>query len=397
MKEGTSRRLRVVICGGGVAGLSLALSLQRRGHAPVVIERSRGLRSDGYMLDFFGPGYSAAEQMGILTDLGRIHYPISRLAFVDPDGHERFAVSYPTLRRLVNGRHFNFMRGDLERVLHDHVAKHVPIHYGLTVESFAQSRDGVSVTLSDGSVETADLLVGADGVRSRVRSLAFGGDDAFVRRLGFNAIAYVIDDRRLAQGIDDAFYTLTLPGRQVSLYPLRDGRLATLFVHEAPAAAAAMAAEAVEAELHTVYGDLGWIVPRLLGGVGPAPYHDAVTQVVMPKWSDGRVVLLGDACGCISLLAGQGAALAMAGASVLAEELTTATDIATAIARYEHRLMASVAKKQRAGRGLAHYFVPSGRVRLALREAVMRMAGTPMAAWLLKRRISVEEIPTMAH
>jgi 2-polyprenyl-6-methoxyphenol hydroxylase-like FAD-dependent oxidoreductase len=387
------RRLRVVICGGGIAGLSLALSLHRRGHTPLIVERAPGPRSEGYMLDLFGPGYTAAEKLGLLSELGTIHVPISRLAFVDRDGRERFALPYASLRELIGGRHFNLMRGDLERILHGHVATRVEVRFKTSIEDLEQDGGAVHVRLSDGTVERADLLVGADGVRSRVRTLAFGRGGTQLRYLGFHAAAFIIDDAELAAGAGDAFHTLTLPHRQVSVYPIRGGRLATLFVHEAEAPVAGATPAEVGAELRRVYGDLGWLVPRLLGAVGPAPYYDDVAQVVLPRWSDRRVTLLGDACGCVSLLAGQGAALAMAGGWLLAEELSATDDLGVALARYERRLRPAVVKKQRAGRRLARFFVPSGQVRLALRDAVLRMSSTSIGGWLMRRSFSADEIP----
>ncbi len=126
-------------------------------------------------------------------------------------------------------------------------------------------------------------------------------------------------------------------------------------------------------------------------------YFDTVSQVIMPKWSNGRVVLLGDACQCVSLLAGQGASMAVGGAYVLAEELDrsqgdTASDIAAALARYEGRLRPAILKKQKAGRGIARWFVPESRARLAVRDAVLRMSASPLGGWLLKRQISGESV-----
>src|SRR5262249_48114317 len=147
---------------------------------------------------------------------------------------------------------------------------------------------------------------------------------------------------------DDAVHTLAAPHRQVSVYPVRDGRVATLFVHETRSPGAAATSE--DAGLRDVYGGLGWIVPRLLEASPPHAYHDDVTQVTMPRWSRGRIVLVGDAAYCVSLLAGQGAALAMAGACVLADELAAIGDVPEALRAYEQRLAPLVAKKQRDAR-----------------------------------------------
>jgi 2-polyprenyl-6-methoxyphenol hydroxylase-like FAD-dependent oxidoreductase len=112
--------MRVLISGAGIAGPSLAWCLERLGHQPVVVERAPQLRDEGYMMDFFGSGYDAAERLDLLPDLASIHYPIDRFVFVNGRGRERLSLAYPVLRRrLFNDRHFNFMRGDLERVLYE--------------------------------------------------------------------------------------------------------------------------------------------------------------------------------------------------------------------------------------------------------------------------------------
>ena len=383
--------MKVLIVGAGIGGLTLALCLRRAGHAVVVLERSTRLRDDGYMIDFFGSGYDAAERLGILPALARVHYPVGKLAFVGADGHERFTLPYPALRNLVFAdRHFNFMRGDLEHVLFDSLPGLTPIRFGASVEKLRDEKGGVDVTLSDGSTQRYDLVVGADGVRSRVRELVFGPSASFVRPLGYRTLAYVIDDAALHERIGDTFATLTTPGRQVAVYPIRRGRVATFFVHRADEERSDFCRAAAVEELHAVYGALGWIVPELLGKARAAAsiYFDDVAQVVTPTWHKGRVVLVGDACHCLSLLAGQGASMALAGAYVLAEELSEAENIPLALARYQQRVQPSVVEKQASGRNIARWFVPRGPVRLAMRDLFMRMSTWRPVARLVRRSLA---------
>jgi 2-polyprenyl-6-methoxyphenol hydroxylase-like FAD-dependent oxidoreductase len=155
MKESTgpNHHLKILIVGAGIAGLTTALSLARNGHDLTVIEQSPALRDDGYMIDFFGSGYDVAEQLGIIPDLERIHYPIARLAFVGADGGEKYSISYPAFRKVFDDRHFNFMRGELECVLHAKVADQVPIKFDTTVKWLNYEKDRVSAELSDGTQE----------------------------------------------------------------------------------------------------------------------------------------------------------------------------------------------------------------------------------------------------
>jgi 2-polyprenyl-6-methoxyphenol hydroxylase-like FAD-dependent oxidoreductase len=222
-------------------------------------------------------------------------------------------------------------------------------------------------------------------LHSNVRSLCFGEEAGYFHYLNCNTAAYSIERHATLQ---NSFYTLTAPGRQAAVYPIRGGRLATFFTYTASEPPGRLSPEAAAAELRTAFSDMGWIVPTLLEQLDPAGlYFDAVAQIEMPHWTSGRVVLLGDAAWCVSLLAGQGASMAMAGAETLAEELQ-AGDVGSALARYEARLRPVIQRKQAAGRRMRNWFLPESRLRLALRDAATRIAMSPVGAPLLSRVIA---------
>jgi 2-polyprenyl-6-methoxyphenol hydroxylase-like FAD-dependent oxidoreductase len=149
-------------------------------------------------------------------------------------------------------------------------------------------------------------------------------------------------------------------------------------------------------ELKTVYGQMDWIVPDLLEEAASAPhlYFDAVTQIEMPRWSRDRVVLLGDACQCVSLLAGQGASMAVAAGYILAEELAKSgdRDISDALANYERRLKPSIEQKQSAGRRMADWFVPSSDLRLSLRDLGLKVALWPVVSSMVRKRFATDSV-----
>lgn len=387
--------MRVLICGAGIAGLTLALRLHRLGHVPLVVEQAPGLRDGGYMIDFFGSGFDAAEKLGLLPELQQIHYPIAHIDFLDAGGKLRFSIPYKVLRkRVFRDRHFNFMRGDLEHVLYSELHNEVELRFGTTTDAVHEDDERLRVALSDGSNLECDLLVGADGIHSRVRALLFGEESRFIRFLGFRTAAFILDEVPPALSGTDAFATLAVPNRQVGAYPVRGGRLATFFLHRAEHPAKSVAKGPALDELRAVYGNLDWVVPELLRLAGdlPSVYFDDVSQVEMPRWSSGRVVLLGDACQCVSLLAGHGASMAMAGAYVLAEELNAAGSVSEALQRYEARLKPSIEKKQAAGRKIARWFVPANSWRLMWRDLALRLSVWPVTSYLVRSTTAGDSI-----
>jgi len=386
--------MKVLIAGAGIAGLTLAYWLRRSGHDIVLIEKSPSRRPEGYMIDFFGTGYDVAEKMGILPDLETIHYPTPRLAFLDANGRQKFSLNYAAVRKLFGGRHFNFMRGDLERVLYTKVKDNVPLRFETTIEMCRQKEEKshVQVTFSSGATDEFDLVIGSDGVHSQVRKQTFGDEQRFRRFLGYHTAAFILPGRP-QEVCSETLYTLTVPGRQVSVYPIRGDKVATFFIHKAQRLVSDFSSETAVREIRAVYGGLGWVVPELLERCDRSSmYFDEVLQIEMPRWSADRIVLVGDACQCVSLLAGQGASMAMGGAYVLAEELTRSGDLASALRSYEQRVKPAIEKKQRMGRRMAGWFVPDSRLQMATNDLFTRMAEWPVAWRLVKRLIAPESI-----
>lgn len=383
--------MKAVICGAGIAGLTTALCLQRNGHEVVVVERASALRNEGYMIDFFGPGFDACERLGLLPDLERIHYLIANVAFADANGADRLSLQYPVMRkRLFGNRHFNFMRGELEQVLFERQPVPLPVCFGASVESIEQRENGVTARLTNGQEVRCDVLIGADGLHSRVRKLVFGDEKQFLRFLGFYTAAYILPSAVPGMRTDE-FRIVTVPGKQAGVYPIRGGRTATYFVHRADIGVENFSRASAEEELRRVYGGLGWVVPELLNRMPDAGdiYFDSVSQIVMSSWHKGRVVLVGDAAWCVSLLAGQGASMAVGGAYVLSEELSkSAHDIPAALAAYEGRVRAAVEKKQASGRNIARWFVPESEFGLSLRDFFLRTSMWPGLSWFVRRQFS---------
>ena len=381
--------MRVLISGAGIAGLSLALRLHQRGLDPVVVERAPRLRDGGYVLGLSDPGYHAAERMGIADALRAAHYVPGRLAYVDGRGRERFAIGGRTVERFVGPRQLSLMRGDIERALHDRVRAFSEVRFGASITALDEGRGGVRAMLEDGTEVEPDLVVGADGLHSKVRALRFGPEESFLRPLGARVAAFLFDhaDHPLIE--PGAAYSLAEVGRTAALASAGGGRFVAFFIHRAER----RPAETVEEELRRAFAGTGWLVPTLLdllpraGGV----YADDVAQVVMPHWRQGRTVLLGDAACAVSLVAGKGATLAMAGGCVLADALADLPgDPDTAAARYEAFVRPMADAAQRTARRGLFLFTPANRAQLLLREAALRLAALPALALLAKRLLNRE-------
>jgi 2-polyprenyl-6-methoxyphenol hydroxylase-like FAD-dependent oxidoreductase len=131
--------------------------------------------------------------------------------------------------------------------------------------------------------------------------------------------------------------------------------------------------------LQAIYSNLGWLVPDTLAHCPdpPALYYDQVSQVEMQHWTTGRVGLIGDAGYAVSLLAGQGASLAVAGAHLLAAELAKGAEVTEALSCYQARMTAPVIQKQTAGRRTAAWLLPASPIHPLLRRLALRAMRLP--------------------
>jgi 2-polyprenyl-6-methoxyphenol hydroxylase-like FAD-dependent oxidoreductase len=374
-----------VICGAGIAGLTLAWWLERDGWDVLLVEHAPARRAGGYMMDFFGPGFDVAERMDLLGDLRRARTDITALDYLDPDGRVRNHVPYAALAGAVGDRVVSLMRGDLEDVLHRAVAGRVEIRYATTIDAIAAGR----VTLSGGATERADLVAGADGIRSRVRRLAFG-PDRHLRPLGYHTASYLFTDRDLARLVGDRFAVVATPGRQAGVYPTADGRLAVSLIHHTADPLPDDPAGAVR----DAYAGLGELADRALRHCpdGPGLYYDLVAQVELDRWHRGHTVLLGDAAAAVSLMAGQGASLAMTGAYVLADALRGAGSVPAALAAYQERMLPLARRTQRSGRRTARWLVPPDPVRLAVRTGGLRLLTLPGAGRIARAAFAPQRL-----
>ena len=375
--------MRVAINGAGIAGCSLAYWLDRGGHEVVLIEKAPQFRTGGYVVDFWGVGYTVAERMGILPEVRERGYRGRELRAVDERGRTVSGFSTDFLFQSMNDRFTSVPRGDLALAIYRTIENRVETLFGNSISTIDQRPTGLHVCFEQGGARDFDLVIGADGLHSTVRELVFGPESQFEKPLGYRVGVFEVEGY---QPRDELVYvTYTTPGRQVGRFALRGDRtmFGLLFRSEMMTGPEPLNAIERKAILRQVFADAGWECPQILQAMDPISdvYYDRVSQIKMDGWSKGRVILIGDAAACVSLLGGEGVGLAMAEAYVLAGELNRAGDhYEAAFGRYEKLLRPLVEARQKSGRYFAAALVPKTRVGLWIRNQAMKLMALPVIA-----------------
>jgi 2-polyprenyl-6-methoxyphenol hydroxylase-like FAD-dependent oxidoreductase len=361
----------VLISGASIAGPALAHWLQRRGIRAVLVEKAPERRTGGYAIDLRGAAVDVAERMGVLDGVRAAATGIARASIVDADGRVR--AGFDSGLVASEARSIEILRGDLVALLHD-AADGAEFRYGDSIAALESRGDCVIASFEGAQAEPFDLVVGADGLHSNVRALAFGPERPYRRFLGSYVSIATVGNHLGLSGEARLFNT---PGRVVGLYQTdRSAGAKALLLHRTAEESDVDRRPAAEqrAHLRSVFAGMGWETDRILDEIEDAPdfYFDSVTQIAMDGWSRGRVALLGDAGYCPSPMSGQGTSLALVGAYLLADELARRDAIEDALAAYERRMRPYVAANQAiADPGLA-FIAPRTRFGIRARDALLK-------------------------
>lgn len=381
--------MKVAINGAGIAGTALAYWLSRMGHDVLLVEQAPELRTGGYLLNLWGAGYDAVEKMGLLPTLLKLQYKSDELRMVDSDGRTRGGYSSRALHDLAQGRIATLARTDIAAAIHGLLDDRVEMIFGdsiITIED-----DGVRprIGLEHAPHREVDLVIGADGLHSKVRQITFGPEEQFEYPMGCHVASFEVAGYRPRE--EDLYMAYTVPGRYVARFPIRDDK--TLFFmllrNEYLPGAFPVNESARKAALKSAFSGIGWECSAILSALESADdvYFDRVSQIRMDAWTKGRVALVGDSAACPSLLAGEGAGFALAEAYVLAGEIYRhGADLGAALTQYEERIKPYTMRKQRYSESLVPSFVPKTALGVRVRDFATLLMRLPVFPRLLMGR-----------
>jgi 2-polyprenyl-6-methoxyphenol hydroxylase-like FAD-dependent oxidoreductase len=389
--------MNVLISGAGPAGLTAAYWLRRYGYRPTIVERAPSLVVGGYKIDVRGAALQVLKEMGVHDAVVAAHTDMQGAQLVDKAGKVVKRMSGDDFGHRVGGD-IEIVRGTLCQILREHLGD-VELLFGDTIQGITQSPDGTQVQFAKHSVRAFDLVIGADGLHSNVRRIVFGEESRFLRDLGLYLCVYTVPNYLKLDRMEVQYSEL---GRIAALWSSRgDASAKACFGFAAPSLRIDLRDRAEQQQaLQAVYEGIGWEVPRLLEMMPTASdwYFDTAAQIDMPRWSQGRVALVGDAAYCASPMSGQGTSIALIGAYVLAGELAAAAgNHPRAFAEFESVMRPFVEANQALGLKSAKLMRSGERKSVGgwLLKQLMRIMPGRMTEWIINR--STERIARAAN
>lgn len=362
----------ILIVGEGIAGAALASWLGEAGLVPTIVERAPRFEPRGHIVSLKGNGVEMLRRLGVYED--------ARARAADVHTLRLCAARGRTLRQAPSeaaaaamGSFLMISRGELHAALHARARLTTEVRHGTWVTALTQDPAGVDVRFSDGREARYDLVVGADGVRSHTRALAFGA--GLESPFGADYLALAIPGRHGLQ-LDEVRGYMGR-GRSVALIPRGPERLAVTVYHPSSDPIPRGGPLEVRAWLLDRYAGFAEELRERLAAIGEDTwcFCDGVAMVRLPSPVRGRVVLVGDAGMCPTFMSGMGASLALQGAYLLARELVREPDLGAALRGYADAI-APIAARYQDG---------------ALRIRGPLLDDRPLHAWL--RDLAVRVVP----
>ena len=386
MKAAAPRR--VLVSGASVAGPTVGYWLKHYGFDVTIVERAPTVRGGGYPIDVRGTAIDVVERMGLLPALQTSHIRTRLMTFVRPDGKTVGQIKPDDLMGGDEGRDVEVPRGRLSTLLYDATSERIPYRFEDSIASLENGDHSVDVSFRSGRRESFDIVIAADGLHSATRALVFGPEERFSKYLGYSFAGFSLANRH---GMDREGIFYTKPNKAAMMYAVGDQpELTGLFVSKRPEPSRAELAdpELLRRFFLDDFAAEGWRIPELRAGLEADDdyYADAMMQIHMPRWSSGRVAVVGDAAYGPSFFSGQGTSIALVGGYVLAGELALATSHDVAFAAYENRIRDFVEANQATASDGADTIVPSSAFKLWLRNRMIGLAPLLTRLGLISRK-----------
>lgn len=354
---------KILISGASVAGPALAFWLHRHGGFRVtIVEHGDVPVRGGYRVDLRGPATDVITRMGIARAVRERGADLGGVTVLDERG--RVLTTLDRGFGFAEEGDIQVLRGDLSELLYEATANDTEYVFGDAIASISQQPDGVTVTFQRGEPRKFDLVIGADGVYSNVRSLAFGADVDFLRDLGYHVAGFSIPN---ILELDRDGYLYSMPNQLAHVYSAAgrsDAQVGFLFDLGSECTLPLRYGKADRQEqmdlVAGLFADAAWEMPRILEAMREADdfYFDSVSCVDVDGWSRQRVALVGDAAWGPSFASGQGTSQAIVGGYVLAGELASARDRHDlAFARYEAAMTPWISLNQELGQELVRHML----------------------------------------
>jgi 2-polyprenyl-6-methoxyphenol hydroxylase-like FAD-dependent oxidoreductase len=366
------RNKRILISGASIAGPTLAYWLHHFGFEVTVVERAPSLRTGGQNIDIKGSAQKIAAMMGIEALISDANTGEVGIKFVNEKNQVKAALA----KEGGFTAELEILRGDLSKILYEHTCKNATYIFGDFITALDQDKEKVNVTFDSGKVEVFDLVIAADGIRSRTRNLMFGNEP----KLEFIGLytAYLTVPKSDTDN-EWARWCNGVNSKVIFIRPDNVGttRVSFSFLSDDLGYEKLSVKEQKEL-LKAKFSTMGWEAPRILRALDEIDdlYFDGISQVKAPRWTNGRFAMIGDAAYCPTPVTGMGTGLAMIGAYVLAGELGRNDNYEKAFKAYEDLLRPIVEKIQDLPPGVPWMAHPKTRTGIALLNFALGVYGS---------------------